>query len=70
MSIIEATDALKASPDYELYQITEQEQEVFERVIEQQIAGIIEELARLKTEAERLKKEIVELSGEDATVIG
>jgi hypothetical protein len=30
----------------------------------------LEELTQLKTEAERLKKETVELSGEDAAVIG
>ncbi|MEQ1934866.1 MAG: J domain-containing protein [Fimbriimonadaceae bacterium] len=65
IAVIEATDALKESPDYELYQITEQEPEVFERVIEQQIAGIDEELTQLKTEAERLKREIGELGGED-----
>ena len=35
-------------------------------MVEQQIAGINEELTRLNTEAERLKREIVELSGEDA----
>jgi hypothetical protein len=34
------------------------------------IAAMSEELTQLKTEAERLKKEIVELSGEDAAVIG
>ncbi|MEQ1935181.1 MAG: hypothetical protein ABL962_15075 [Fimbriimonadaceae bacterium] len=70
IAVIEATDLLKESPDYELYHITEQEPEVFERVVEQQIAGIDEELTELKTEAERLNKEIVELSGEDAAVIG
>ena len=37
--------------------------EVFERVVEQQIAGITEELTGLKTETERLEREIVELSG-------
>jgi hypothetical protein len=67
IAVIEATDALKESPDYELYQITEQKPEVFERVVEQQIAGITEELIGLKTEAERLEKEIVELSGDDIT---
>lgn len=65
-AVIEATDVLRESPDYELYQITKQEPEVFERVVEQQIAGINEELTQLKTEAERLNREIVELSGEDA----
>ena len=68
IAVIEATDALKESPDYELYHITEQEPEVFECVVEQQIAGINEELTQLKTEAERLKKEIVELTGEDAVI--
>lgn len=58
------------SPNYELYQITEPEPEVFERVVEQQIAGIGEELAQLKTETERLKEKVMELGGEDATVIG
>jgi hypothetical protein len=43
---------------------------VCERVVEQQIAGLDMELAELKTEAERLKKEIVELFGEGAAVIG
>lgn len=65
IAVIEATDALKESPDYELYQITEREPEVFERVVAQQIASLDTELAELKTEAERLKKEIVELCGED-----
>jgi cell division protein FtsB len=41
-----------------------------DRVTEKQIAGIEEALTQLKTEAERLKKEIVELSGEDAAMIG
>ena len=70
IAVIEATDALKESSDYELYQITEHEPEVFERVVGQQIAGLDTELTELKTEAERLKKEIVELCGEDAAVIG
>jgi len=68
IAVIEATDALKESSDYELYQITEREPEVFERVVERQIAGIEEELTGLKTEAERLAKEIVELTGTDAPV--
>lgn len=60
----------RKSPDYELYRITEQEPGVFERVVEQQIAGINEELAQLKTDAERLKREIVDLGAENAAVIG
>ena len=38
--------------------------------VEQQIEGINEELSKLKTDAERLKKEIAELSGDEASVIG
>jgi DNA polymerase-3 subunit epsilon len=63
IAVIEATDALKESPDYELYQITEREPEVFERVVGRQIAGIEEELTGLKAEAERLAGEIAELTG-------
>ena len=70
IAVIEATDVLKESPDYELYQITEQKPEMFERVVEQQIVGIDEELTQLKTEADRLKKEIVELCGEDTAMVG
>ena len=65
IAVIEATDALKESPDYELYQITEREPKVFERVVERQIAGIEEELTGLKVEAERLAKEIAELAGDE-----
>lgn len=68
--IIEAPDSLKESPDYELYQITEQEPPVCERVVAQKITVLDTELAELKTEVERLKREIVELCGEDDAVIG
>lgn len=70
IAVIEATDALNESPDSELDHNTEQQPEVFERVVAQQIAGLDTELTELKTEAERLKKEIAELCGEDAAVIG
>ncbi len=70
IAIIEATSALKECPGYELYQTIEQEPEVFERVVEQQIQGIQEDLITLKTEAERLKNEITELSGDNEPLIG
>ena len=62
LAVIEATDALKESPDYELYQMTEEKPEVFERVVAQQLAGIEVEVVGLKSEAERLEREIGELS--------
>jgi hypothetical protein len=51
IAVIEASDALNESPDYELYQIAEREPEVFERVVAQQIAVLDTEPAELKTEA-------------------
>lgn len=69
IAVIEATDALKDSPDYELYRMTEQKPDVFDRIIEQLIAGMDDELNTLKTEAEALAREIAELSGVDDVVI-
>ena len=65
ITVIAATDALKESPDYELYQFTEQKPEMFERVVDQQIEGINGELTSLKADAQRLAKEIEELGGEE-----
>jgi hypothetical protein len=70
IAVIEATDALKESPDYELHQMMERKPEMFDRVIEQQIAGIEGEVVELMTEAEKLGREIVELSGADAPGMG
>lgn len=66
IAVIEATNTLKESPDYELYQITQRTPEVFDRVVEQQIAGVEAEIADLKTTASQLAKEIEELSETDA----
>jgi len=70
LSVIEAIDALKESDSYELFQIVEKDPEILARVIRQQIKGINEEVSKLKAQAERLKREIAELSGDDAPVIG
>ena len=70
IAVIEATNALNETPDFELYRITEKDPEIFERVVAQQISALDTELAELKTEAERLEREIVELCGEDAAVVG
>ena len=69
IAVIEAADALRESPGYEPYQIIERDPELFERVVAQQFEGVEEEVNQLKSEAERLKKEIAELSGEDVVVI-
>jgi DNA polymerase-3 subunit epsilon len=70
LAVIESTEALKRSPSFELYQTLEEKPDELERVIAQQINGISEEVAKLKTEADKLKQEIAELSGDDASVIG
>lgn len=70
IAVIEATDALKESPDFELHQMMEQQPEMFDRVIEQQIAGVEAEIAELKTTAAQLEKEIKELSESDTAVAG
>ena len=44
--------------------------EIFNKVVAQSIVGLDAEVAELKTEAVRLKKEIGELCGEDDAVIG
>jgi DNA polymerase-3 subunit epsilon len=70
IAIIEATGSLKESPEYELHQVVEAEPGILDRVVEQQAEGITQEVGKLKTEAERLAKEIAELYGDDAPVIG
>lgn len=70
LSVIEATDALKESDSYELSQVVEKDPEILERVIAQLIESIDEEVAKLKAEAARLQREIAEMSGDDAPVIG
>lgn len=70
LAVIESTEALKRSPSFELYQTLEETPEELDRVISRQINGITEEIEILKAEAEKLKREIVELSGDDAPVIG
>jgi len=70
IAIIEATAALKESTSYELYQIIEEEPEAFDDLMALQVKNIETELTQLKAEAERLKQEIVELTGDDAPVIG
>ncbi|MFO1441290.1 MAG: exonuclease domain-containing protein [Verrucomicrobiaceae bacterium] len=70
LTVIEATDALKEGASYELCQVVEKDPEILNRVIGQQISGIAEEVEKLKIEADRLNREIAELSGDDAPVIG
>jgi hypothetical protein len=68
--VIEATNELKKSTDYELHQIIEQDSEAFDDLMVKFTDEIERELTELTFEAERLKREIVELNGDDVPVIG
>ncbi len=68
--VIEATDELKMSSGYELYQIIEEDPEAFDALMMKFTDKIDKELAELKAEAARLQQEIVELNGGEAAVIG
>ncbi len=70
LAVIEATNALKESPDWELHQLVQREPKFFDQVVEKQIKGIKAELAELKSQAEKLANEIQELTGADAAGIG
>ena len=69
IAVIEATNTLKESPNYELYQITEKEPEVFELVVKRQIEAVTKELNELESEAGRLQREIEELGGTELAEI-
>jgi len=69
LAVIEATGIMHESADYELHQIVERDPEVFDRIVQQQVAGVEQEVSTLKTEAERLEVEITELSNEAAPMM-
>jgi uncharacterized coiled-coil DUF342 family protein len=66
LTVLEATNTLKESPEHELYQCIEATPEAFDRIVEKQIEGIEREVTDLNTEAEKLKREIEELGGGEA----
>ena len=57
---------MRASPDYEIFQVAEQDAAVLERIAAAQRAGLEEEIGDLKAEAERLAGEVEELAGQVA----
>jgi hypothetical protein len=64
--VLEATNALKESPDYELHRLTTQTPAFFDETVNRNIGGLEWELATLQTQADGLAKEIEELTGESA----
>ena len=66
VEVIEATDQLKESPDYELYSLAQRDGSVIETVSRQQEQQIEAECSKLSEEAEELAKQMEELTGEEA----
>ena len=68
--VLEAGNALKESPDYELHRLTTQTPAFFDETVRRQVEGLEEELGLLRIQADELAKEIEELTGEAAGGIG
>ena len=64
--MIEASNALKESPDYELHRLTTQTPAFFDETVRRHVESLEKEVAALESEAEELAKEIEELTGESA----
>ncbi len=64
ITVLEATNALKESPDWELHELVVKTPEVFEQIVERQKEQITHEVTELKAKAEALRREMEELGGE------
>lgn len=58
LSILEATDQLRESPEFELYELTTKNAGMFDEVVAKQTALLEKEIIELKAEANRLDEEI------------
>ena len=63
LSVLEATNRLRASPEFELYELTAKKPEMHDSVVAKQTALLEKEISSLASEAERLGREIGELTG-------
>ena len=68
--VLEAINALKESPDYELHRLTSQTPAFFDETVRRHVASLEKEVATLESEAVELAKEIEELTEAAATGIG
>ena len=68
--VLEATNRLRASAEWELYALTAKQPEILDGVVAKQTALLEKEISRLAGEAERLGREIGELTGEAAPGFG
>jgi len=63
LAVLEATNWLRESPQFELLGLTAKEPALFDRVVAKHMALLEKEIARLRSEAEELEKEIAGLTG-------
>ena len=66
--VLEAVNALRESPDFELHRLTERTPEFFDETVSRHIESLETEVAALQREAEKLAGEIEELTGEPAAL--
>ncbi len=59
---MEATNQLRESPEFELYELTAKNAEMFDEVVSKQTTLLEKEISKLKAEANHLGKEIEALS--------
>ena len=64
LELIETLDEVRASADYAIYQVVEEDAAVIERIAAEQRAELEKEIEALKVEAERKAAEARELAGE------
>lgn len=62
LRVLQATNQLRASPEFELYQLTAKNAEMFDEVVSKQTALLEREIIGLTTEADQLSKEIGKLT--------
>ena len=66
--VLEAMNALKESPDYELHRLTTQTPACFDETVRRHVESLGKEVAALESEADERAKEIEKLTGADAPV--
>ena len=66
--MLEAGNALKESPDYELHRLTTQTPAFLDETVRRHVESLEKEVASLESQADELAKEIEELTGEAVPV--
>jgi hypothetical protein len=62
LSVLEATNQLRESPEFELYELTAKNAEMFDEVVSKQTTLLEKEIIDLTNEADQLSSEIGKLT--------